>query len=97
MCFQKSISSFSIDRKKYFSDRFYHDNGLEVVDNDSDELLNAIMDMNSFVDGELVFSDKDNWLWHKFKSTLPEGHYNVSGNKSRVCPSFLQRNQKFLL
>jgi len=88
---------FSIDRKKYFSDRFYHDNGLEVVDNDSDELLNAIMDMNSFVDGELVFSDKDNWLWHKFKSTLPEGHYNVSGNKSRVCPSFLQRNQKFLL
>jgi len=88
---------FSIDRTKYFNDKFYYDNGIEVVDNDSDELLSAISDMNSFVDGELVFSDKDDWLWDKFKSYLVKGDYSVVNSKARICPSFLQRNHEFLL
>jgi len=88
---------FSIDRKKYLNDRFYYDNKLEILDNDSDELLSAISDMNSFVDGDLIFSDKDDWLWDKFKSTLVDGNYNAISSKSRICPSFLQRNHEFLL
>ena len=81
------------------NDNYLISNNLEVVDNSDEDIFNAVTEMNSLVDSNLDITDKDDWLWNKFKAIVLEkcnDSHVIRNSKSRISPHFLMRNEDLL-
>ena len=86
----------------FLATRFYEDLGVEIVDNTSQEIADAVIEMEGRLDGTWVETDEDIELqtvfWEKFK-TIP-GFADTFGWKhpeSRISSSFLRKNHDWFL
>jgi putative glycosyltransferase (TIGR04372 family) len=81
------------------SDNYLASCGLEAVDNSDEEIFNAVVEMNSMVDSNLEITEKDEWLWNRFKSIVNEKcnqSHVILNSKSRISPKFLIHNENLL-
>ena len=80
----------------------YEDLGVEIVDNTSEEMLDAVIEMEARLNGTWVEEPEDlelqNIFWEKFKTS---SHYDeIFGwinPDSRVSASFLRKNRDWFL
>jgi putative glycosyltransferase (TIGR04372 family) len=93
--FMKFSEILSVPRIKMLSGSFYNDNNIEVVDNTSDEIFDAVAEMLKKIDGNLVYDESDNYYWKKLKNM-----YRVDSparySSSRISKSFLYKYKELL-
>lgn len=69
--------------------------GIEIVENSSDELLEAVRELLDELEGQDVFCGDAPDLARRFLSIYPDGHF-ASYAQSRVSPSFLRKYRDLL-
>jgi putative glycosyltransferase (TIGR04372 family) len=70
--------------------------GLEPIANTPDEILNATIEMNDWIDGKLHLSDHDEELQTKFYNCYPPETRLAKNPQVRISPSFLRKYQDLL-
>jgi putative glycosyltransferase (TIGR04372 family) len=86
--FDRGISSW------YSADKFNKE-GLEVIENNPDEILDVVVEINSILDGRYEYTEEDEFLQKKY-SSLMKPHHKCYGAPSRIGSKFLLKN-RFLL
>lgn len=75
-----------------FFDKTFNDAGLEVIDNDSDLILDCTIEALQRLNGSFVESQIDKNLQINFKSLLKPGHYGY-GTSGIISTTFLRKYQ----
>jgi len=87
---------------EFMQTKLYNDLGVEIIDNTSDEITDAVIEMEGRLNGTWVETDEDIELqtifWKKFK-TSPNfaDHFGWKHPESRISSSFLRKNHEWFL
>jgi len=96
---EKRLMTFSeilsVPRIKMLSGNFYYDNNIEVIDNTSNEIFDAVVEMLDKIDGNLVYDDDDDDYWKKLKNMYKEDS-PARYSSSRISKSFLYKYRELL-
>lgn len=87
----RSVVAAGIDG--YVHTQEYETSKVELVENSPEEILGAVQEMNSRIDGTWVSTPADEELHVRFWSVFPKGHPSY-GCPARVPIDFLRRNTK---
>jgi len=82
--------------QKWADDKLLNQLGLEPIPNTPEEILNAVIEMNDWLDGKLVLSDFDEELQTKFYNCYPPETRLEKNPKVKISPSFLRKYQDLL-
>ena len=82
--------------QKWADDKLLKSLGLEPVPNTPEEILNAVIEMNDWVDGKLELSEHDEELQTKFYNCYPPETRLKKNPLVRISPSFLRKYQDLL-
>ena len=82
--------------QKWADDKLLASLGLEPVPNTPEEILNAVIEMNDWVDGKLVLSEHDEELQTKFYNCYPLETRLEKNPLVRISPSFLRKYSDLL-
>ena len=82
--------------KKLAEDFFLSELGLEPIANTEEEILNAVIEMNDWIDGKLELSEYDEELQSKFYSCYPPETRLEKNSRVRISPSFLRKYEHLL-
>ena len=63
---------------------------IKLIDNEPDEIIDLVLEMYSFVKGEINYTESEEYYQRKFKSLFKDGHYSY-GARSRVGRDFLKK------
>ena len=82
--------------KEWADDKLLTSLGLEPVPNTPEEILNAVIEMNDWVDGKLELSEHDEELQTKFYNCYPPETRLEKNPLVRISPSFLRKYSDLL-
>ena len=82
--------------QKWADDKVLASLGLEPVPNTPEEILNAVIEMNDWIDGKLELSEFDEELQTKFYNCYPPETRLEKNPLVRISPSFLRKYQDLL-
>jgi putative glycosyltransferase (TIGR04372 family) len=82
--------------KEWADDKLLASLGLEPVPNTPEEILNAVIEMNDWVDGKLELSEHDEELQTKFYNCYPPETRLEKNPLVRISPSFLRKYSDLL-
>ena len=82
--------------QKWADDKILASLGLEPVPNTPEEILNAVIEMNDWVDGKLELSEHDEELQTKFYNCYPPETRLEKNPLVRISPSFLRKYSDLL-
>lgn len=86
---------FAGSTANFFFSHQYSDAGLEVVENESEDILDLVLDMFDLLDGKGCTSADDAALVERYEAAFRQGHYGY-GAVSRVSVRFLRRRRDVL-
>ena len=90
------FSEMAVGGQKWADDKVLANLGLEPVPNTPEEILNAVIEMNDWIDGKLELSDIDEELQTKFYNCYPPETRLEKNPLVRISPSFLRKYQDLL-
>ena len=90
------FSEMAMGGQKWADDEVLAELGLEPIANTPDEILNATIEMNDWIDGKLHLSDHDEELQTKFYNCYPPETRLAKNPQVRISPSFLRKYQDLL-
>ena len=90
------FSEMAAGGQKWADDRLLTSLGLEPVPNTPEEILNAVIEMNDWVDGKLKLSEHDEELQTKFYNCYPPETRLEKNPLVRISPSFLRKYSDLL-
>ena len=70
--------------------------GIEFVDNTSDDIRNLVLEMNERLDGTWKANPEDKQLQEQFVKISPARHFNSNEFPGRVGAAFLRKNRLLL-
>jgi putative glycosyltransferase (TIGR04372 family) len=76
--------------------RSLQDEGLEIVHNSEDELIESTNELISIIDGVKQFDDKDEYLNKKFKNIIANMPGNDSGFTTKMSAHFIKKYERLL-
>ena len=82
--------------QKWADDKVLASLGLEPVPNTPEEILNAVIEMNDWVDGKFELSEHDEELQTKFYNCYPPETRLEKNPLVRISPSFLRKYSDLL-
>ena len=91
-----AFSEMATGGQKWADDRLLTSLGLEPVPNTPEEILNAVIEMNDWVDGKLKLSEHDEELQTKFYNCYPPETRLEKNPLVRISPSFLRKYSDLL-
>ena len=91
-----SFAEIAVAGEKWADDKLLTSLGLEPVPNTPEEILNAVIEMNDWVDGKLVLSEHDEELQTKFYNCYPPETRLEKNPLVRISPSFLRKYSDLL-
>ena len=91
-----SFAEFAVGGQKWADDKILASLGLEPVPNTPEEILNAVIEMNDWVDGKLELSEHDEELQTKFYNCYPPETRLEKNPLVRISPSFLRKYSDLL-
>ena len=91
-----SFTEIAVGGQKWADDKLLTALGLEPVPNTPEEILNAVIEMNDWVDGKLELTDHDEELQTKFYNCYPHETRLEKNPLVRISPSFLRKYQDLL-
>ena len=91
-----AFSEMAAGGQKWADDKLLKGLGLEPVPNTPEEILNAVIEMNDWVDGKLELSEYDEELQTKFYNCYPPETRLEKNPLVRISPSFLRKYQDLL-
>jgi len=86
----------SIPRAQMLQGDFYINNRIEVIDNTSDEILEAVLEMLDKIDGKLSYTAEDDYYWSKLKNMYSKDS-PAKYSLSRISKSFLKKYSNLLV
>lgn len=90
------FSEMALGGQKWADDELLAELGLEPIANTPDEILNAAIEMNDWIDGKLELSEHDEELQTKFYNCYPPETRLAKNPQVRISPSFLRKYQDLL-
>ena len=90
------FSEMALGGQKWADDKVLASLGLEPIPNTPEEILNAVIEMNDWVDGKLELSEHDEELQTKFYNCYPPETRLEKNPLVRISPSFLRKYQDLL-
>ncbi len=90
------FSEMAAGGQKWADDKLLASLGLEPVPNTPEEILDAVVEMNDWVDGKLVLSEQDEELQTKFYNCYPPETRLEKNPLVRISPSFLRKYSDLL-
>ena len=90
------FSEIALGGDKWADDELLAELGLEPIANTPDEILNAAIEMNDWIDGKLELSEHDEELQTKFYNCYPPETRLEKNPRVRISPSFLRKYQDLL-
>lgn len=90
------FSKMAAGGQKWADDKVLASLGLEPIPNTPEEILDAVIEMNDWVDGKLELSDFDEELQTKFYNCYPPETRLEKNPLVRISPSFLRKYQDLL-
>ena len=90
------FSEMASGGQKWADDKILASLGLEPVPNTPKEILNAVIEMNDWVDGKLELSEHDEELQTKFYNCYPPETRLEKNPLVRISPSFLRKYSDLL-
>ena len=91
-----SFREMAVSGQKWADDKVLASLGLEPIPNTPDEILDAVIEMNDWIDGKLELSDFDEELQTKFYNCYPPETRLEKNPLVRISPSFLRKYQDLL-
>ena len=91
-----SFAEIAVAGQKWADDKLLASLGIEPVPNTPEEILNAVIEMNDWVDGKLVLSEHDEELQTKFYNCYPPETRLEKNPLVRISPSFLRKYSDLL-
>ena len=91
-----AFSEMAAGGQKWADDKILASLGLEPVPNTPEEILNAVIEMNDWVDGKLELSEHDEELQTKFYNCYPSETRLEKNPLVRISPSFLRKYSDLL-
>ena len=91
-----SLKQLAAGGQEWADDKLLNQLGLEPISNTPEEILNAVIEMNDWIDGKLVLSDFDEELQTKFYNCYPPETRLEKNPLVRISPSFLRKYQDLL-
>ncbi len=91
-----SFREIAIGGQEWADDVFLSELGLEPIANTEEEILNAVIEMNDWIDGKLELSEHDEELQSKFYSCYPPETRLEKNSRVRISPSFLRKYEHLL-
>ena len=91
-----SFADIAVAGEKWADDKLLKSLGIEQVPNTPEEILNAVIEMNDWVDGKLELSEHDEELQTKFYNCYPPETLLEKNPLVRISPSFLRKYQDLL-
>ncbi len=82
--------------QEWADDKVLANLGLEPIPNTPEEILDAVVEMNDWIDGKLELSDFDEELQTKFYNCYPPETRLEKNPLVRISPSFLRKYQDLL-
>ena len=90
------FSEMALGGQKWADDKVLASLGLEPIPNTPEEILDAVIEMNDWIDGKLELSDLDEELQTKFYNCYPPETRLEKNPLVRISPSFLRKYQDLL-
>ncbi|CAB4662310.1 unannotated protein [freshwater metagenome] len=90
------FSEMAVGGQKWADDKVLASLGLEPIPNTPEEILDAVIEMNDWIDGKLELSDLDEELQTKFYNCYPPETRLEKNPLVRISPSFLRKYQDLL-
>jgi putative glycosyltransferase (TIGR04372 family) len=90
------FSEMAMGGQKWADDKVLASLGLEPIPNTPEEILDAVVEMNDWIDGKLELSDFDEELQTKFYNCYPPETRLEKNPLVRISPSFLRKYQDLL-
>jgi putative glycosyltransferase (TIGR04372 family) len=90
------FSEMAAGGQKWADDKVLASLGLEPIPNTPEEILDAVVEMNDWIDGKLELSDFDEELQTKFYNCYPPETRLEKNPLVRISPSFLRKYQYLL-
>ena len=90
------FSEMALGGQKWADDELLARLGLQPIANTPDEILNAAIEMNDWIDGKLDLSEHDEELQTKFYNCYPPETRLEKNPLVRISPSFLRKYQDLL-
>ena len=90
------FSEMAMGGQKWADDKVLASLGLEPIPNTPEEILDAVIEMNDWIDGKLELSDFDEELQTKFYNCYPPETRLEKNPLVRISPSFLRKYQDLL-
>jgi putative glycosyltransferase (TIGR04372 family) len=90
------FSEMAMGGQKWAGDKVLASLGLEPIPNTPEEILDAVIEMNDWIDGKLELSDFDEELQTKFYNCYPPETRLEKNPLVRISPSFLRKYQDLL-
>ena len=90
------FSEMALGGQKWADDKVLASLGLEPIPNTPEEILDAVIEMNDWIDGKLELSDFDEELQTKFYNCYPPETRLEKNPLVRISPSFLRKYQDLL-
>lgn len=91
-----SFTQMASAAEKWADDEILGRLGLEPIANTEEEILNAVIEMNDWIDGKLELSEHDEELQTKFYNCYPPETRLAKNPQVRISPSFLRKYQDLL-
>ena len=91
-----AFSEMAAGGQEWADDKLLASLGFEPVPNTPEEILNAVIEMNDWVDGKLVLSEHDEELQTKFYNCYPPETRLEKNPLVRISPSFLRKYSDLL-
>ena len=91
-----SFADIAVAGEKWADDKLLKSLGIEPVPNTPEEILNAVIEMNDWVDGKLELTEHDEELQTKFYNCYPPETRLEKNPLVRISPSFLRKYQDLL-
>lgn len=91
-----SFREIAIGGQEWADDEILGRLGLEPIANTEEEILNAVIEMNDWIDGKLELSEHDEELQTKFYNCYPPETRLAKNPQVRISPSFLRKYQDLL-
>ena len=90
------FNEIAVGGRKWADDKVLANLGLEPIPNTPEEILDAVTEMNDWIDGKLELSDLDEELQTKFYNCYPPETRLEKNPLVRISPSFLRKYQDLL-
>jgi len=90
------FSEIASGGQEWADDKVLASLGLEPIPNTPEEILDAVVEMNDWIDGKLELSDFDEELQTKFYNCYPPETRLEKNPLVRISPSFLRKYQDLL-